>query len=299
MIDNTSLLLQVIGLLTIIAEPSGGGGGPATDVNVLNPSTNYSLETTQQLVLTELQRLANIEIDVDTINLNTDQLETLLAQISAKLPATLGKKASNLSLAVTLDTSFTQTVKDYYIVTTATNISGVAFNLNDIVVEYSTDLSTGGLPLSYLVNVTTGLNTGNVSLSNAQLNCFRPFTNTITGFSLETTQQDLLTQLQALVLSSDYVSTNFVDYSSTIAVLNTSQQIITANSNRRYLLIQNISDTDMYINFGGLATIGIGSIKLVPNGHYELSSVTGGYINTESIDIICSVAGKEFTAKEA
>jgi hypothetical protein len=158
----------------------GGGGGAASNVDITGNSIGLSLEATQQLVLAELQRLANIEIDVDTINLNTDQLETLLAQISAKLPATLGKKTSAQSLAVTLDTNFTQTVKGYYTTVVPINISGVQFNLNDIVVEYSTDLSSGGLPLSYLVNVTTGLNTPNVSLTNSQLNSFRPFTGNFT-----------------------------------------------------------------------------------------------------------------------
>lgn len=78
-----------------------------------------------------------------------------------------------------------------------------------------------------------------------------------------------------------------------------SSEIFPKNRNRKYLLIQNISDTDIWINFTDPATIGGGSLKLIPNGSYELSSTSGGYINIESVNVICSTVGKEFTAKEA
>lgn len=65
---------RVINLLEQIWVKLGNGGS----------SASLNQEATQLLVLAELQRLANIEIDVDTINLNTDQLETLLAQILAR-----------------------------------------------------------------------------------------------------------------------------------------------------------------------------------------------------------------------
>ena len=117
---------------------------------------------------------------------------------------------------------------------------------------------------------------------------------------------DLNNNLIEIVGSTNTISENvakntgeFTDYSGTISTGNMSQVVINKVLNRNYILIQNVSDTDMWINFGAAANIGAGSIKLLPNGSYELVATTGGYINIDAVNIICSVAGKEFTIKEA
>ena len=93
-------------------------------------------------------------------------------------------------------------------------------------------------------------------------------------------------------------STNSLNTVSGVTTLN-STQVLNSNANRRYLIVQNVSDTDIWLNFTDVATIGAGSIKLIPNGHYELSTAAGGYMTIEPLNIICSIAGKEFTIKEA
>lgn len=84
-----------------------------------------------------------------------------------------------------------------------------------------------------------------------------------------------------------------------IVAASTAQTAISKNDSRVYILIQNVSDTDMWIDFGQDAVEGAGSIKIVPNGHYELGTQAGGYINTEYVSIICSTINKPFTIKEA
>ena len=83
----------------------------------------------------------------------------------------------------------------------------------------------------------------------------------------------------------------------TIVAANVSQTTLAANSTRKYILIQNISDTDMYINFGAAATIGSDSILLTANGgFYERGE---GFIPNEEVFIICSIISKNYTVKEA
>lgn len=115
-------------------------------------------------------------------------------------------------------------------------------------------------------------------------------------------QEQLLLSNDTTTVISNRVNlntNNFTTIAGTISLASSSQSPLSENINRKYLLIQNISDTDMWINFGGAATEGAGSIKLAPSGHYELGSTAGGYMNTESVHIICSQAGKSFTIKEA
>lgn len=92
---------------------------------------------------------------------------------------------------------------------------------------------------------------------------------------------------------------SLVDGSGTIVTANATQEVFGVSNQRKYLLIQNVSDTDMFINLTSAATLGAGSIKIIPNGNYELNPSAGAYITNESVNVICSVAGKEFTAKEA
>jgi hypothetical protein len=79
----------------------------------------------------------------------------------------------------------------------------------------------------------------------------------------------------------------------TITAANTSQQVF-GNSKRSYLLVQNNSDTDMYIEIGGGApSVGVG-IRLLPNGGGFVAE--HGFIPSGAVNIICSSAGKAFYA---
>jgi len=171
----------------------------------------------------------------------------------------------------------------------ATSEIGVKFNNNTNVFELWVD---GGLSYSRAIDkITTPYEIVTIT-SRADSNLANE------TFKLYQTVSKNHTPILLDISKKNRVSTNsFTDYSGTTSLIST--QIIPNNSNRKYLLIQNVSDTDIWVNFGAVATIGAGSIKLVPNGHYELSAQAGGYINTDFVSVICSVAGKEFTIKEA
>lgn len=85
------------------------------------------------------------------------------------------------------------------------------------------------------------------------------------------------------------------DGSATITAGGTSQVVFAANSGRRYFEFQNISDTDMYINFGAAAVADSNSFKLVPGAVYVNAS---NYCPKGSINVICATTGKKFVTKQ-
>lgn len=87
------------------------------------------------------------------------------------------------------------------------------------------------------------------------------------------------------------------DGSGTITSGGTSQTVFAANTSRTYLLVQNISDTAMYVNFGGVATAGAGSFLLPASGGSLV--MDSAFVSTESVTIFCATTGKAFTAKQA
>ena len=70
-------------------------------------------------------------------------------------------------------------------------------------------------------------------------------------------------------------------------------QTVFGDTKRSYLLVQNNSDTDMWMRFGAVPAVGIG-IRLPANG--------GGYVAEDdfipsgAVNIICSASGKRFYA---
>ena len=86
------------------------------------------------------------------------------------------------------------------------------------------------------------------------------------------------------------------DVSGTIAAGGTSQVLQAAQTARKYILIQNISSGNLYINFTSAATTGTGSYELLPNGVF---SMEGNFVSNEAINIIGATTGQAFTAKVA
>jgi len=74
------------------------------------------------------------------------------------------------------------------------------------------------------------------------------------------------------------------------ATANTSKQALASGSSRRYLLIQNISDTDMYFNFGATATTD--NMLIAKNGGGIVFE--SGYVPTDAVNVICSGANKKY-----
>lgn len=89
------------------------------------------------------------------------------------------------------------------------------------------------------------------------------------------------------------LNTRGTNRSGTIAAANTAQQLAAENGIRRGLTIQNIDDTDMWVNeLGGTAAINsAGSYKLAPGAVLQVGTIN-------AISIICSTISKKFTAVE-
>lgn len=77
-----------------------------------------------------------------------------------------------------------------------------------------------------------------------------------------------------------------------ITSANTSQSVFAAVP-RNYILIQNVSDTDMYLGIGFVPTVG-GGILLRANGGGW--SAEDDFVPAGAVNIICAGAGKAFVA---
>lgn len=106
---------------------------------------------------------------------------------------------------------------------------------------------------------------------------------------------ELVSATNALPVTQSVKTGALTDGSGTITTASTSQQVFAANSVRAYLLIQNISADDLYINFTGAASASSGSIKISPDGAFAFED---NFVSTEAVNIFGATAGQAFTAKE-
>ncbi len=83
--------------------------------------------------------------------------------------------------------------------------------------------------------------------------------------------------------------------SGTITLGGTAQTAVAINTSRKYLVIQNTSDTDLWFNFTTTATADQPSFKLIPSASFVMES---SFISTELISVIGATTGKSFTIKE-
>lgn len=98
-----------------------------------------------------------------------------------------------------------------------------------------------------------------------------------------------------VTVNNDGMSASLTDASSTIASANAAQTILSAQATRKYFFFQNLSDTDMYLNFGSVATIGAGSMWIQAGGGAMIFE--NKICPNDSVSVICSAAGKGFTCK--
>lgn len=85
------------------------------------------------------------------------------------------------------------------------------------------------------------------------------------------------------------------DASGSITAGGTAQTVLEP-ATRRYLLFQNVSDETMWLNFGGTATAGSGSLKVVAGAAFVFED---GFATSQSLSVLGTTTGKEFTCKEA
>lgn len=95
----------------------------------------------------------------------------------------------------------------------------------------------------------------------------------------------------------------WTDRSATVTLGGTSQQLAATNSVRRYLLIQNISSTDLWINFGTAAVADSPSVLIRAAstdgaGDGGVLVFESAFVPTAACNIIGATTGKKFVAKE-
>ena len=116
----------------------------------------------------------------------------------------------------------------------------------------------------------------------------------VTGTFWPTTQPISGTVTAAGEITALPVNGALNDYSGSITTASTSYNIVNANASRRYALVQNISDTGMWLNIGAAATT-TNSIFLASNSGIVWES---GFLPTATLSILCTTSGKRFVVKE-
>lgn len=89
------------------------------------------------------------------------------------------------------------------------------------------------------------------------------------------------------------ITGSWTDRSGTIITGGTAQDVAAINYDRCYLLFQNHSDTDMWLNFDVDAVADQPSIK-VPAGYTYVPS----FVHFGRISVLCVTTGQAFTCKE-
>lgn len=88
---------------------------------------------------------------------------------------------------------------------------------------------------------------------------------------------------------------SLTDRSGSIAVLDVSQQVMAANTDRKYLFFYNVSAVTMWINFGVAAVKDQPSIE-VPSGSSYVQEA--GFVSTQALNVICGTATSKYVSKE-
>jgi len=86
------------------------------------------------------------------------------------------------------------------------------------------------------------------------------------------------------------------DRSGTIATGGVAQTVCAANGSRQYLLFENVSDADLWINFTTTAVLNEPSFRIVSKGSLVMES---SFITTEALSVIGANTGQAYTCKEA
>lgn len=105
-------------------------------------------------------------------------------------------------------------------------------------------------------------------------------------------------ELRATPVSVTGTTGNWTDRSGSITLSSVAQTVAASNTSRKYLLFQNPSDTNMYLNVNATAVLSSPSLLMAANGGgFEWNS--NGFVPTGLVSVICSLSGKLFVCKEA
>jgi len=196
-------------------------------------------------------KIDDVRIEADSINLNVDGVEALLGTAQADL-ALIKTDVDDIRVDVANGVSVSGTV-------TATQAT--ASNLK----AQAQILDSSGNQLTYAATGTAGTPASDVisvqGISGGTPLPIRPRNGAVT-----------------------------VTTGTTSASANTSAQALASNSSRQYLLIQNISDTDMYFNFGAAATTS--NLFVAKSGSGIVFE--SGFVPTDAVNVICASASKAY-----
>lgn len=92
-------------------------------------------------------------------------------------------------------------------------------------------------------------------------------------------------------------SGNLIDGSLSSAT-GSSEEVFAQNTGRQYLLLQNISATDFWVDFGTAAVADEPSIKIAAGDALEFSAGGTGVVPTAAVNVIGTAAAK-LVAKQA
>lgn len=81
----------------------------------------------------------------------------------------------------------------------------------------------------------------------------------------------------------------------TIAAGATSQQVFAENPGRKYLLFQNQSAENMFLDFGINAVADVPAIRIPPGASFVMES---SFVSGDSVHVIAATLGSKFTAKQ-
>lgn len=123
----------------------------------------------------------------------------------------------------------------------------------------------------------------------------QPVSGTITAVTAITNALPAGTNSIGTVVNLPTAST-LTDCSGSITSGGTAQSLVASNSTRKYLFIQNSSDTTMWINFTTTAVANQPSIQLTAGSSFVME---GMFVSTEAVSTIGATTGKVYTCKQS
>lgn len=288
--------------------------GTAADGALMNLGANNDVTVTSGTVTANLGTIGGVatEAKQDTANTSlaslvtqTDGVEASLVSILAKIiaaPATEAKQdTGNTSLASILAkiiaapaTEAKQDTGNTSLASLVTQTDGIEASLASILAKIIAAPATEAKQ-----------DTGNTSLASlvTQTDAIEASLSSIDTGTPAALGQAVMASSQPVVIASDQtaipvtlvLSGSLTDRSGTLTTGGTAQTLASANSSRKYLLVQNQSNGAFYIRFTGTATQDQTSLRLDAGADFESGP---SFVPTQAISIIGATTGQAWHAVE-
>jgi hypothetical protein len=274
-------------------------------------------------------RLNDVKIDADSINLNTDGLESLLATTQADIAlikadiangvlsdvrdgsgnaitstVSGAKRSLDVTASVSFPSSLDTNTRDGSGNAITSTVFGSARRL-DVNLSSAGTVGSTAPTSANLYGGSDGTNLRAISVDssgrvNTNINGTVAVSGTVTantGLSQPLTDTQLRATAVPVSGSVTALSSTgtITTRSSTITTGGTSQQVAASNTSRKYFVIQNISDTAMYLGAGYTPTTTTGLLLSANGGGIVFET---SFIPTQAINVLCATTGKAFVAWE-